>query len=256
MEIIPSKDVEGVKLVDNIWPNSPLVTVLGRHDRDGEKVIYTWDDLNLVTFPEILIIGDKLNFDIQLESDSTSGDSQYWILVERLDKHDDVVGVIHDTDTNYVDNDEVKTVTISAPITDTNWIKFKVTISELQDRSMSGTVTWYPSQSKIYEAWGLPLPSKWPSCFIATAAYGSEMAPPVQFLREFRDNTVLKSRYSRFFEKTLDVYYTFSPPIAKAMMKHKALKFLIKYVIVWPFVKIAQACAIIIDFFIKKPEPY
>jgi len=78
-------------------------------------------------------------------------------------------------------------------------------------------------------------------CFIATAAYGSELAPPVQFLREFRDNVVLKSRFSRFFEKSLDVYYVFSPPIAKAMMEHKALKFVIKYVIVWPFVKLAQA---------------
>ena len=83
-------------------------------------------------------------------------------------------------------------------------------------------------------------------CFIATAAYGSELAPPVQFLREFRDNTVLKSRYRRTFEKILDVYYIFSPPIAKAMTKHKALKLAIKYVIVWPFVKVAQACAIII----------
>lgn len=82
-----------------------------------------------------------------------------------------------------------------------------------------------------------------PGCFIATAAYGSELAPPVQFLREFRDNVVLESRYSKFFEKILDVYYIFSPSIAKAMMEHNALKLLIKYVIVWPFVKIAQACA-------------
>jgi len=85
------------------------------------------------------------------------------------------------------------------------------------------------------------------SCFIATAAYGSELAPPVQFLREFRDNIVLKSRYRRTFEKILDGYYVFSPPIANAMTEHKALKLVIKYVIVWPFVKFAQACVIIID---------
>ena len=83
-------------------------------------------------------------------------------------------------------------------------------------------------------------------CFIATAAFGSELAPPVQFLREFRDNMVLKSRYSRVFEKFLDVYYIFSPPIAKAMMENEALKFVIKYIIVLPFVKFSQACAIII----------
>jgi len=28
-------------------------------------------------------------------------------------------------------------------------------------------------------------------CLIATAAFGSEMAPQIQFLREIRDNTVL-----------------------------------------------------------------
>ena len=31
-------------------------------------------------------------------------------------------------------------------------------------------------------------------CLIATAAFGSEMAPQVQFLRELRDNTVLTNR--------------------------------------------------------------
>ena len=31
-------------------------------------------------------------------------------------------------------------------------------------------------------------------CLIATAAYGSEMAPQVQFLREIRDNTVLQTQ--------------------------------------------------------------
>ena len=78
------------------------------------------------------------------------------------------------------------------------------------------------------------------------AVSGSELAPPVQFLREFRDNIVLKSRYSRVFEKCLDVYYIFSPPIAKAMIEHEALKFVIKYVIILPFVIFTQACAIII----------
>ena len=81
------------------------------------------------------------------------------------------------------------------------------------------------------------------------------MAPPVQFLREFRDNIVLKSRYSRSFTKSLDVYYKFSPPIARAMMEHKTLKFVIKYVVVWPFVKIAQACVIIIDLRRARGQP-
>ena len=31
-------------------------------------------------------------------------------------------------------------------------------------------------------------------CLIATAAFGSEMAPQVQFLREIRDNTVMTTQ--------------------------------------------------------------
>ena len=241
-----------MKLVDFIWPNSPLVVVKGRHTRRDSTVRCTWDDLEDAFFTGILNIGDTLKFDVRLESDSTSGDCTFHIKVRRLDRHEDVVEVIHDKDNYYVNNNDPETVTISTPITDAkNWISFRVTIRMLKDRSISGAENWSESQSRKYEAIGIGDPSKWkwPRCFIATAAYGSEMAPPVQFLREFRDNTVLKSRYSRFFEKILDVYYTFSPPIAKAMMEHRALKFVIKYVIVWPFVKLAQACALIINFF-------
>jgi len=245
-----------VKLGDASWPNSPLVSVLGRKGRDGDKNRFTWDDPDECFLPTILVNGDTFTFDVQFESDSTAGDSTFNILVERLDRSGDVIGVIQDSDAYYCDNGQTRNYTISVPIIDdSNLIRFKVEIKNLMDRSMSGTVNWYPSQSKIYGALGIGDPSTGSSCFncfIATAAYGSVMAPPVQFLREFRDNTVLKSRYSRFFEKILDVYYIFSPPIAKAMMEHKALKYGIKYVIVWPFVKVTQACAIIIDLFTKK----
>ena len=36
-------------------------------------------------------------------------------------------------------------------------------------------------------------------CLIATAAFGSEMAPQVQFLRELRDNTVLQTESGTSF---------------------------------------------------------
>lgn len=52
-------------------------------------------------------------------------------------------------------------------------------------------------------------------CLIATAAYGSELAPQVQFLREIRDNTVLStSSGSSFMAAFNDFYYSFSPTIA------------------------------------------
>ena len=52
-------------------------------------------------------------------------------------------------------------------------------------------------------------------CLIATAAFGSEMAPQVQFLREIRDNTVLQTTSgSTFMMGFNQLYYSFSPTIA------------------------------------------
>jgi len=52
-------------------------------------------------------------------------------------------------------------------------------------------------------------------CLIATAAYGSEMAPQVQLLREIRDNQLMNTEAGSAFMNTFnDVYYSFSPAIA------------------------------------------
>jgi len=52
-------------------------------------------------------------------------------------------------------------------------------------------------------------------CLIATAAFGSEMAPQVQFLRELRDNTVLQTESGTSFMAGFNqFYYSFSPAIA------------------------------------------
>jgi len=52
-------------------------------------------------------------------------------------------------------------------------------------------------------------------CLIATAAYGSEMAPQVQFLREIRDNKVMSTELGTSFMTGFNqFYYSFSPVIA------------------------------------------
>ena len=57
--------------------------------------------------------------------------------------------------------------------------------------------------------------SKGGGCLIATATYGSEMAPQVQQLRELRDNQLLQTESGTQFMGTFnDVYYSFSPIIA------------------------------------------
>jgi len=52
-------------------------------------------------------------------------------------------------------------------------------------------------------------------CLIATAAYGSELAPQVQMLREIRDNQLMNTESGSAFMGTFnELYYTFSPYIA------------------------------------------
>ena len=52
-------------------------------------------------------------------------------------------------------------------------------------------------------------------CLIATATYGSELAPQVQQLRELRDNQLLQTESGAAFMGTFnDIYYSFSPIIA------------------------------------------
>jgi len=52
-------------------------------------------------------------------------------------------------------------------------------------------------------------------CLIATATYGSELAPQIQQLRELRDNQLLQTESGTAFMNTFnDIYYSFSPVIA------------------------------------------
>ena len=49
-------------------------------------------------------------------------------------------------------------------------------------------------------------------CLIATATFGSELAPQVQQLRELRDNTILETSSGMAFMTTFNqFYYSFSP---------------------------------------------
>lgn len=59
--------------------------------------------------------------------------------------------------------------------------------------------------------------SKQSCCFIATACFGSALAPQVLTLREFRDAWLMEHSAGRQF---VHFYYLFSPPIASWLRKH------------------------------------
>ena len=66
-------------------------------------------------------------------------------------------------------------------------------------------------------------------CLIATAAFGSEMSPQIQFLREIRDDTVLQTEYGSMFMAGFNqFYYSFSPTIADYERENSTFKESIK----------------------------
>ena len=71
--------------------------------------------------------------------------------------------------------------------------------------------------------------SKSGGCLIATATYGSELAPQVQQLRELRDNSLLQTVLGTSFMSSFnDFYYSFSPTIADWERENPAFKEMVK----------------------------
>ena len=66
-------------------------------------------------------------------------------------------------------------------------------------------------------------------CLIATAAYGSEMAPQVQFLRELRDGKVMTTQSGTAFMTGFNqFYYSFSPAVADYERENPVFKEAVK----------------------------
>ena len=62
-------------------------------------------------------------------------------------------------------------------------------------------------------------------CFIATAAFGTPMAPEVNTLRAYRDHVLAKSAAGRIF---VENYYRYSPPVARFIKDKPALRWLVR----------------------------
>jgi len=90
---------------------------------------------------------------------------------------------------------------LAAALTGTNNSGSTNTNNSSTNQSQSGS-----SQTKTGQ------PSR---CLIATAAFGSDLAPEVQYLRNFRENYILNTKAGSAFMNTFNaVYYSFSPQVA------------------------------------------
>ena len=71
--------------------------------------------------------------------------------------------------------------------------------------------------------------AKYSGCLIATASFGSELAPQVQMLRETRDNILLQTRSGTTFMTAFNqFYYTFSPTVAEWERQNTLFKEVVK----------------------------
>jgi len=86
-------------------------------------------------------------------------------------------------------------------------------------------------------------------CLIATATYGSELSPEVQFLREFRDRDVLNTfAGSQFMTVFNQFYYSFSPSAAQSIAENEILKAMTK-LLLYPLIGILHLAAMTYNAF-------
>jgi hypothetical protein len=88
-----------------------------------------------------------------------------------------------------------------------------------------------------------------PTCIIATATYGSELSPEVQFLRGFRDGMVMSTFAGSEFMKAFNAwYYSFSPYIAQFIASNAFARAAMK-VLLYPLIGILHLAAMTYNAF-------
>lgn len=91
-------------------------------------------------------------------------------------------------------------------------------------------------------------------CIIATATYGSELSPEVQFLRGFRDQKVVSTFAGSHFMKAFNNwYYSFSPSVAGFIAGQLVIKTIMKGVL-YPLIGILHLSSVTYSAFAFSPE--
>jgi streptogramin lyase len=91
-------------------------------------------------------------------------------------------------------------------------------------------------------------------CLIATATYGSELSPQVQFLRDFRDQQIMNTFAGSNFMTAFNAwYYSFSPAVAQYESTSPTARVLAKTVL-YPLIGILQVSSSTFSLFGFAPE--
>ena len=116
------------------------------------------------------------------------------------------------------------TLTLTSPITPAPGTPATSTLAvSTTSSSSTGTFTLVLSGSSgsLSHSANLGVTISGSPCFIATATYGSAMAPQVQLLRNFRDNSIMRTQAGSSFMLAFNAwYYSFSPGVANYISAH------------------------------------
>jgi len=128
-------------------------------------------------------------------------------------------------------------------------VTIQVTSSSTTVTSISGTSTSGTSTSGT--STGIVVG---PKCLIATATYGSELAPEVQLLRNFRDNSIMKTQSGSNFMLAFNAwYYSFSPYVATYLNTHWVERTVMKGVL-YPLIGILYFTSNLFSATVAYPE--
>lgn len=121
-----------------------------------------------------------------------------------------------------------------------------ITATETTTTSTSTSVTTYLTTTTVTPTAG--------RCIIASAAHGSELAPEVQFLRMFRDQSVEATFAGNAFMKTFNAfYYSFSPAVASIMTQYPVLQSAVR-LLLYPLVTVLRLASGVFSAFGCAPE--
>jgi hypothetical protein len=95
----------------------------------------------------------------------------------------------------------------------------------------------------------IPLSLRVSGCLIATATFDSELAPEVQFLRDFRDYKILQTFAGTSFMVAFNTwYYSFSPGVAQYESINPPMRVFVK-IMIYPLIWVLQIGSVVFDLF-------
>jgi len=105
--------------------------------------------------------------------------------------------------------------------------------SFVQDAQSKGVA----AQEKLRKYCGNCGAERQKDCFIATAAFGSALAPEVVLLREYRDKELAQHRLGQWMIRT---YEKFSPPLALWIERHSGMRPYVQRFFLYPLIKVIR----------------